>query len=58
MVKSDDLEEGELEEIRAGEREVKGGKYRDAGRILRRRFRQYFLICSETYDSHMPRINL
>ncbi|GEM_PF-3069043 len=28
MVKSDDLEEGELEEIRAGEREVKGGKYR------------------------------
>ena len=57
MVKSDDLEEGELEEIRAGEREVKG-ENTDAGRILRRRFRQYFLICSETYDSHMPRINL
>jgi len=28
MVKSDDLEEGELEEIRAGEREIKEGKYR------------------------------
>lgn len=28
MVKSDDLEEGELEEIRAGEREVREGKYR------------------------------
>jgi len=31
MVKSDDLEEGELEEIRAGEREVKGGKIQTLG---------------------------
>ena len=28
LIPEDDLEEGELEEIRAGEREVKGGKYR------------------------------